>query len=320
MRDEAAALGDDAWTAAMRRGDFAAAWQVSDAVLRERVASCTTCWHWPRHRQFVWTGGALEGRRVLVRCYHGLGDTLQFIRFAEPLSRLARRVVVWAQPALMPLLRSAAGVDEVVALHDGAPEAEYDADIEIMELPHALRIDAATLPRRVPYLAVDPGLVAARRRVLRRDGRLAVGVVWAAGSWDERRSVPVTLLARLGDIPGVAFHCLQQGPALARWRAAGPSLLFEDGCEHSEDVLEAATTMRALDLVISVDTMAAHLAGALGVPVWTLLHAASDWRWMAGREDSPWYPTMRLFRQERAGDWVGVLARVATALAPLARR
>lgn len=114
-----ALVTDDRWTQAMRRGDFAAAWRISDNVLRTRMSRGETCWHWPRHHQFVWSGAPLAGRRVLVRCYHGLGDTIQFIRFAAPLRRQASGVIVWAQPALMPLLAGAEGVDEVLPLHDG---------------------------------------------------------------------------------------------------------------------------------------------------------------------------------------------------------
>ena len=159
-REDAAGIGragaqtpaPDAWSAAMRAGDFERAWEISDRVLRRRVASGETCWHWPRHLQFIWSGVPLTGQRVLVRCYHGLGDTIQFIRFAAALREIAREVLVWAQPALLPLVATADGVDRVLPLHDGTPDTEYDVDIEIMELPHALRTTLASLPQRVPYL------------------------------------------------------------------------------------------------------------------------------------------------------------------------
>jgi hypothetical protein len=285
----------------MRRGEFGAAWRVSDAVLRARGGA--SCAHLPRHEQWVWDGRPLAGKRVRVRCYHGLGDTLQFVRFARALR--AREVTLWAQPELIPLLGTADGVDHLLPLHDGAPEGEYDAEVEVMELAHAVRCAPDALGP-VPYLHAEPA-------PLPRDGRLNVGVVWRAGGWDERRSVPAALLAPLARVPGVALHLLQRGPALAE---APPGLGRDAG---SDDVLHAARTMRALDLVVSVDSMPAHLAGALGVPVWTLLHAQPDWRWMDGRDDSPWYPTMRLFRQARPGEWAPVVARVAAELAALAR-
>lgn len=292
--------GAGAWMRHMRRGDFAAAWAVSDAVLRERGGA--PCWHLPRHEQWVWDGTPLDGKRVLVRCYHGLGDTLQFIRYAPLLKAVAAEVVVWAQPALLSLLETAEGIDRLLPLHDGVPEGDFDAGVEVMELPHLFRSTLETLPAEVPYLHAGPA-------PLPRDGRLAVGLVWRAGDWDDRRSIPPGALAPLAEVPGVALHLLQRGPALAE---LPPGLGAVSG---SDDVVEAARVMRALDLVVTVDSMPAHLAGALGVPVWTLLHADPDWRWMEGRDDSPWYPTMRLFRQPRPGDWSSVIARVAEALA-----
>jgi hypothetical protein len=289
----------------MRRGDFEAAWRVSDAMLRSRAGA--SCAHWPRHEQWVWNGEPVDGKRVLVRCYHGLGDTLQFIRYTSRLRAVAREVIVWAQPELIPLLSTARGIDRLLPLHDGATDVEFDGDVEVMELAHLFRDTPRTLPAEVPYLHARPA-------PLPRDGRLAVGLVWKAGDWDERRSIPAELLAPLGDIPGVELHILQRGPGLEE-RPAGFGI-----ASGSDDVLETARVMKALDLVVTVDSMPAHLAGALGVPTWTLLHADPDWRWMDGRDDSPWYPTMRLIRQERAGGWADVVARVASELAKLSRR
>jgi hypothetical protein len=285
----------------MRRGDLAGAWRFSDAVLRSRAG--TPCWHLPRHEQWIWDGTPLDGRRVLVRCYHGLGDTLQFVRYLPMLRAVAAEVLVWAQPSLVPLVRTVPGVDRVLALHDGTPDVAYDVDVEIMELAHVFRSTLDTIPRAVPYLHVEPAARPAPRDALH------VGLVWAAGDWDARRSVPVDCLRPLADVPGIVLHVLQRGPALAD-RPAG----FGVDAGH-DDVVETARRMRALDLVLTVDSMPAHLAGALGVPTWTLLHADADWRWMTGRDDSPWYPTMQLFRQERAGEWAPVIARVGKGLA-----
>jgi hypothetical protein len=286
------------WTALVRRGEWEAAWRLSDTALAARKG--VRDWTLPRHLQPVWNGTPLHGRRVLVRCYHGLGDTIQFIRLVPPLQAIAREVIVWAQPALIPLLRTMENAPRFLPLHDGTPDAEYDTDIEIMELAHALRITPATLPAEVPYLHPP-----ARPRA---SGGCAVGLVWRAGEWDERRSVPFELLRRLGDIPGVTPHILQRGPGLAECPSGFGVALGTD------DVLEAAARMRSLDLVVSVDSMPAHLAGALGVPVWLLLAKEADWRWMEGREDSHWYPTMRLFRQARADAWEEPVARLAAAL------
>lgn len=270
----------------MRRGDFETAWKISDAALRlPRDFSA------PRHLQRIWNGDSPEGKRVLVRCYHGLGDTVQFARYLPMLRAVAAEVTVWVQPALIELLR---GVDRLLPLHDGAPDVEYEVDVEIMELAHVFR----TVPGGVPYLQAAPIAVP-------EGAGLKVGLVWQAGGWDERRSIPLQLLTSL---PDVSFYALQRGPGLSSWQAEiGPSV----GSDRAE---VAAGVMQSLDLIISIDSFPAHLAGALGRPVWTLLHSDADWRWMEGREDSPWYPTMRLFRQERPGDWAGIIERVAREL------
>ncbi len=289
---------------AMHRGDFAAAWRVSDLVLRERLRHCVDCSHWPRHLQFVWTGASLTGKRVLVRCYHGLGDTIQFIRLAEPLRRLARHVTVWAQPELIELLATVRGVDRVLPLHDGAPAADYDVDIEIMELAHALRIMPATLPCAIPYLSVPT----APARYNKRAGTLQVGIVWQAGDWDASRSIPVEELLPIARQPGVELFSLQCGAARQRAVDIGATDI------STENVAETARRLRALDLIICVDTMLAHLSGALGLNVWTLFKADCDWRWMRSGERSLWYPTMHLFRQHEAGRWDSVIDSVCRRL------
>lgn len=293
-----------AWMRSMRAGDWDSAWRIADAVVARRAGARD--WSQPRHLQAVWDGTPLEGRRVLVRCYHGLGDTLQFIRFVPRLREKAASVAVWVQPTLIPLLATMPGVGTLLPLHDGSPELPYDVDVEIMELAHALRITEATLPVAVPYLHAPPRVLAVR-------DTFAVGLVWRAGDWDRRRSIPPEMLAPLAAVPGVSWHLLQRG----KERCPGPGFGLEAG---SDDPLVAAGIMGGLDLVVTVDSMPAHLAGATGVPVWTLLAEPADWRWQDGREDSPWYPTMRLFRQARPGDWSGVIARVASALKAAACR
>jgi hypothetical protein len=283
----------------MRRGEFEAAWAMSDAALYARAG--VPCWHLPRHLQYVWDGTPLAGRRIMVRCYHGLGDTIQFIRYIPLVKALAAEVSVWAQPKLLPLLRTMHGINRLLPLHDGTPDMTYDVDVEVMELPHVLRTTLATIPSEIPYLQVEP-------IPLPRQGRLAVGLIWRAGEWDARRSVSFSLLAPLKEVSGITWYVLQRGPGLTEWRPGFGILPV------TKNLFEEARLMRGLDLVISVDTMPAHLAGALGVPVWTLLPASADWRWMEGRVDSPWYPTMRLFRQVQEGLWEPVIARVAAAL------
>ena len=287
----------------MRSGDFAAAWSVCDEVLQRRLRAREDCSSWPRHQQFVWNGEPLDGKRVLVRCYHGLGDTIQFVRLLAELRPRVAEITLWAQPALLDLLRSVRGVDRLLPLHDGVPDVDYDVDIELMELPHALRLTLDTLPSRVPYLHV-PG---ARNRPLWPPRN--VGLVWRSGDWLPQRSIPDAEVARLAQASGIRWHSLQ-------YPHRKPPLTAVDlACR---DICTMAARMLTLDLIISVDTMAAHLAGALALPVWTLLHEPSDWRWLAAGEDSRWYPTMRLFRQG-AGAWRDVIDRVLLTLQSDAR-
>lgn len=291
------------WMRHMRLGEFTAAWRINDFVLRER--SGKSCADLPRHEQAIWDGASLQGKRVLVRCYHGLGDTLQFIRYTSLLKKIASEVTVWAQPALVPLLNTANGIDRLMALHDGAPDCEFDVDVEVMELPYVFRATLATLPAAVPYLHAEAAAIA--------DEKMKVGIVWRAGGWDRRRDVPFPLMTKLAELTGMSFYVLQQD--------ANP-------CEHHQrfkrilpphaDALTTARIMRALDLVISIDSMPAHLAGALALPTWTLLQKDADWRWMNDRHDSPWYPTMRLFRQPRSGEWQPVIAHIVFELSKLA--
>ncbi|MBV9969391.1 MAG: hypothetical protein JO228_05365, partial [Xanthobacteraceae bacterium] len=193
-----------AWIAAMRSGDFDAAWRLSDLALARRSSGASE-WNRPRHFQQIWTGAPLSNQRVLVRCYHGLGDTIQFVRLLEPLRREAREVIVWAQPELLLLIRTARGVDRTLPLHDGAPGIVYDRDIEIMELPHALRVNLETLPRTVPYLHPPK----AEWKMPAVPAQLRVGLVWRGGNWDRRRSVPLEMMARLAGISGVELFSLQ---------------------------------------------------------------------------------------------------------------
>ncbi|RPE81592.1 glycosyltransferase family 9 protein [Vulcaniibacterium tengchongense] len=292
-----------AWLRHMRRGEWGRAWAITDRELPARAR--TPCWHWPRHLQYVWTGEPLAGRRVLVRCYHGLGDTLQFVRYLPLLKAVAAETLLWAQPKLIPLLRGMAGVDRVLPLHDGAPGVEYDVDVEIMELAHVFRSTPDTVPARVPYLHAEP-------MPLPPAGRPAVGLVWKAGDWQPQRSIPWPLLAPFAQVRGATLYVLQPQAAEAGWRG-------EFGRHLGEfDVADYARVLRAMDLLITIDSMPAHLAGALGVPVWTLLSADPDWRWMEGRTDTPWYPQMRLFRQKRAGNWRSLVDEVAAELAAFA--
>ena len=199
---------------------------------------------------------------------------------------------------MIPLLRSVKGIDRLLPLHDGSPDVEYDVDVELGELPHVFRTTIESIPAEVPYLFVEPGLIP-------RDGRFRVGLIWESGDWDARRSIPFSAIKKLAEVPGIEWHILQRDPWRAGWDGKFGRL------SGGDNPLDDARVMRALDLVISVDTMTAHLAGALGQQTWTLLPKNADWRWLLERHDSPWYPTMRLFRQQKPSRWEPVIDEVA---------
>ncbi|MDA9503100.1 hypothetical protein [Bradyrhizobium sp. CCBAU 11357] len=289
------------WAEAIRAGDFARAWMVNDRDLLEIAHPPKHTG--PRHLQRIWRGEDLRDKHVLVRCYHGLGDTIQFLRFMGPLREIARSVTLWCQPELLPLVAGAAGVDRAIPLHDGAPEIAFEVDIEIMEVPHAIRARRDQVEMRGPYLALPPTAVPPPRR----EQGVAVGLVWKVGEWDKRREVPAVLLRNLaGD--GVTLHSLQRGASTEELAAIGARDI------STPDISALGHRLRQLDLVVCVDTMVAHLAGALGCEAWVLLHADCDWRWPPSGARSFWYPNLRLFHQRRPGDWDHVVTEIRDAL------
>jgi hypothetical protein len=300
------------WFAAMRAGDWEEAWRATDRIeLERRRLQAQPGFAW--QPEFLrWDGTPLRGRAVMVRCDHGLGDTLQFLRFVPLLG--AARLHLMVQPQLLPLLTGGRGLGQVCDWWNLQTLPPHEVEIEVMELAYALRTTLATLPPPYPHL----GLQLARRPALGlpRDGRLRVGLLWAASDWDGSRSLPPAALAPLLAVQGVRFFSLQQGPA-----ADDPALAdwpIERLSHRTRGIAEAAAAMNELDLVISIDGMPAHLAATLGRPTWLLLKHQADWRWMTERDASPWYPSMRLLRQPAPGDWATVIARAAWTLQRLA--
>jgi hypothetical protein len=292
----------NAWMQSMRSGDFEEAWKLSDKVLAAGVNRDPRL---PRHYQCVWDGRPFAGKRVLVRCYHGLGDTIQFIRYIPKLKQIAKEVIVWAQEPLIELLKTIPEIDQLLPLHDGQPDVDYDVDLEVMELPFIFRTTVDTIPCDIPYLHAEP-------LVLSDEHKFNVGLVWQSGNWNQARCIPFEALAPLAELKNVNLYILQANAEEAGW--------LEGFGIHpgAFDLYNYARVIRGLDLMISADSMPAHLAGAMNVPVWTILHDQADWRWMDKRSDSPWYPSMRLFRQEQQGDWKKVIEEVARMLQSLA--
>lgn len=308
--EEVAAL----WQDAMLRGDWAEAWRQTDRIELPRRARQRSGAFAREPRHLVWNGTPLAGRTVLVRCEHGLGDTLQFIRYVPLVRQLARRVTVLSQPHLLPLLAGAPQLGEVLDGWSGKPAPPHEVDVEVMELAYVFRSSIETVPSPCPQLA---DRAAVRLPVaLPDDGRLKVGLLWAASDWDTSRSVPLEALEPLLRVERAAFFSLQQGDP--RGVALAGRMGVEPLSHHTAPIESAAAAMLAMDLVITVDAMAAHLAGTLGRPTWLLLKHRADWRWMQGRSDSPWYPGVRLWRQPRPGHWQPVVAAVSRALRELA--
>lgn len=291
------------WICHMLLGNFANAWLEGDAIAERGN---------PDPHRF-WDGRPFQHRRVLIRCLHGLGDTIQFIRYAPLIRRHAQALVIEAQPALKLLLQQSRLADAVITW--GEQEPPWDQQIEIIELPRLFRTTLETIPNQVPYLDVPSAPAIAPYDGTRP---LRVGVVWASSSYNPARSVPLTFMAQLFDADCTSFFSLQAGEERAQlkpWSRIVADLYTGEACS-----VPTAEKLKTLDLVITVDTMIAHLAGALGRPVWTLLPFQCDWRWMVAREDSPWYPTMRLFRQPRPGDWQSVIQSVQRALEAVVSR
>jgi tetratricopeptide (TPR) repeat protein len=261
-----------------------------------------------------WDGSESKNKTVLVHAEQGLGDTIQFIRYCGQVKNTGAQVIVECHPELIPLLRSAGGVDQLKSFNSALPAIDYQ--IPLMSLPLVFRTGLDTIPCTIPYLNAEESLIEKWASKLDApDGQLKVGLVWAGNPKhqnDRNRSIDPSHLEILGRAKSVALYSLQQKP-----QSAAISQLRSLPIQGSFDELTFADTAAILfnlDLVISVDTVVTHLAGALGRPVWTLLPFAPDWRWMLDRPDTPWYPTMRLFRQPRLGDWPSVLENVVAEL------
>ncbi len=266
----------------------------------------------------LWQGEPLAGRSLLVWSEQGLGDTLMCVRFLPALRRLGvGRLVLAVQAPLVRLLRAAGLADGVVVKEAGVAR-DFDLHCALLSLPHLLKLRVADLPAvDMPYLEV-PAVDQARwaSRLAELPGR-RVGLVWSGSpdmGKDRLRSIPLEAWAPVLQTPGVSFVSLQKGAAAQALRTLPLARGVVDWMDECQDMLDTAALICGLDLVIAVDTAVAHLAGALGKPVFLLNRHESEWRWLFAREDSPWYPSLRQFRQDAPGDWGPALARVAQAL------
>ncbi len=270
----------------------------------------------------AWKGEALAGKTLLIHREQGLGDNIQFVRYATPAAQQGARVVILTYPSLAGLFRTVPGVAEVVA--DGDPLPAFDLQAPILSLPHLFGTELATIPAESAYLSADPARVAAWRDRLAALPGLKVGLVWAGGTrpndpdWariDHRRSLALAQFAEIAGLAGLSLVSLQKGEAAAQVEG----FPIADFMDEVEDFADTAALVEALDLVVSVDTAVAHLAGALGKPVWILSRYDGCWRWLENRDDSPWYKTARLYRQRQPHGWQDVLARLREDLENSAR-
>ena len=280
----------------MRARHFDTAWNLSAAALASRDPAIRDDPSQPYHRRWVWDGRSVDGRNVLVRCYHGLGDTIQFARFLPLLAERARHVTVEMQPDLLPLFSHWADRMAFHPFEPARPLPPAECDLEIMELAFALR--AAPDRHAGPYLQQCWG----------GGGSGTIGLCHAAGGWDAARNIPALLLQHLCDVQDCTLLMPQPEGATVALPVRNPG-----GCPPA--IVDTAALIGTLDLVITVDTMVAHLAGAMGVPAWVLLKHEPDWRWNPAETHSYWYPATRQFVQPRPGDWAGVIAQVEDALA-----
>jgi tetratricopeptide (TPR) repeat protein len=296
------------WNEALARlaiGDYEGGWPRYEA--RWRVPALNLA---PRAADRPqWRGREdLAGRTVLLHAEQGFGDAIQFVRYAREVAARGARVIVAGAAALQPLFAQAEGVTQAV-VPGVEPLPAFDFHAPLMSLPLAFGTTLATIPP-APYLTAAPAAV--RQWQARLDGPgLRVGLVWS-GNPDfpaaQRKACPPQALAPLASTAGCRFVSLQLGAARRGLSALGPGVL--DAADALEHFGATAALVSALDLVISIDTAVAHLAGALGIPVWILLPSAADWRWLVGRDDSPWYASARLYRQPAPGDWTAVVDRV----------
>jgi Tetratricopeptide repeat len=295
------------------QADFANGWH--EYAWRMRMA-----WHPIKDVSLpAWDGLPLSGKKLLVYAEQGMGDTLQFIRYLPLVAPRAAEVVTIVPPELVPLL-TASGVANLYPR--GAPTPTCDAACPLLSLPALFGTTAESIPADIPYLRADARLVEHWRRPLESMSEFKVGIAWQGNVTyyqDRFRSIPLTAFEPLARVPGVRLFSLQMGDAARQIdELAGrfPLTRFDDQFDAAHGrFMDTAAVMMHLDLVVTSDTSIAHLAGALGVPVWLALSVSPDWRWMLERLDSPWYPSMRLFRQQQLGQWSDVFESIADAIA-----
>ncbi|MEJ0018787.1 MAG: tetratricopeptide repeat-containing glycosyltransferase family protein [Acetobacteraceae bacterium] len=262
--------------------------------------------HWRGHTD-------IAGKTILLHAEQGLGDTLQFVRYVAMVAERGAHIVLRVQPVLRKLLAGLPGVGSVIGVHDPVPPV--DLQCPLMSLPYAFGTTLENVPARIPYLRAAPEYLMVWRALLGLPRKRRVGLVWTGRPVPAHRSMPLATFAPLLARPDLEVHVLQ--PQMSETERAWLAAHGSGVVDHSPDLRDFADTaalVSCMDLIVTIDTSVAHLAGALGVPVWIILPFSADWRWLAGRSDTPWYPTARLFRQTRPRHWESAVAQVMQAL------
>jgi hypothetical protein len=294
------------WVCWMLMGDFERAWLESDLI--------DGCENGDPNR--LWDGTAFDGKTVLLRTLHGYGDAIQFIRYAPLIRRRARKLIVQTHPEMMHIVQCVEGIDETITWPDAPSDGvTCDQQIEIMELPRVFRSTVSSIPAQLPYVSLDRIVVETSQTRLAATSRPKIGLLWAASQYDPARSLHLEQLSPLLNSCEFEFYSFQRGPEREELDSVRNRFRIHDTAQHSFDIMDTAADLTNMDLIVSVDSFVAHLAGALGRPVYLMLAHAADWRWMLGRQDSPWYPTMRLFRQSAPGEWGNVISDLVRQLA-----
>jgi tetratricopeptide (TPR) repeat protein len=299
-------------------GDFAAGWHNYEYRWQTKMLRNA-------RRDFIqpqWLGQPLCGARILLHAEQGLGDTIQFLRYVPMVVARGAKVILEVSPELRQLIEGAIGANVQIVTR-GAHLPDFQWHSPLMSLPRVFRTDLSSIPAPIPYLQSDPQLTRdfAQHLASHSSGAgLRVGLVWSGSprhTRDPQRSIPLAQLCALTEIPGTTFYAVQKGAAAKDILAMPIDMNLVDLSGYLNDFADTAAALANLDLLITVDTAVAHLAGALGKPVWIFMTRNPDWRWLLDREDSPWYPTARLFRQKVAGEWSSVIERVQSELRAL---
>ena len=289
----------------LMRGDLAEGWEEYEWRLRSTERKG------PKFPEIPWRGENLAGKHIYIQAEQGFGDTLQFARYMPLLLARGAKVTLRVHQQLVRLMR--ASLPGIVVLGDRGNPAPYQCDAVLLSLPRLFKTRLETIPADVPYLRAPADAVQRWSSRLADMKGVRIGIVWAGNPDhinDRRRSLDLSLFAPLFAVRGTSFVSLQYGPRAADLKTLKRKTPIKDVAADFEDFIDTAAAISALDLVVTVDTSVAHVAGALGKPVWVLLPWVTDWRWLLNREDNPWYPTMHLFRQKKGEDPAGVVARV----------